>query len=422
MDNRDRQSRIERMKREKQRQARLRRRRVAIIKRCIAIGVVVAVLLLLIAGIWASVKPLMSKNSAKKSQVEAPVDIKQEENDGAINPDDEPSGSEQTPTETPTPEVQEQTALANVPINDGPAAQKPISNPQELKHAVPGWQVDDTGWWYANSDNTYYENGWATLEGKKYFFNAGGYMQTGWTPIGNKGYFFNDVGQHQADKKPKMVALTFDDGPGEYTERLLEVLEENNSKATFFVVGQNLDDGEGYLIDRMRADGHELGNHTFTHADLTQLSVEDIRLEFSRVDDRLNELSQGAVSVLTRPPYGAKNDAVLDNIGKPAIFWDIDTSDWQTKDVKSITEIATNLTEGNIVLMHDIHETTVQACEAIIPKLVAAGYELVTVTEMARAHGVDLQDGAPYYSFTKDDLANLWAAQEAEPTTEETNK
>ena len=419
MDNRDRQARIERMKREKQRQERKRRHQVAMIKRCVAIAIGVAVLLLFIVGVWALVKPLVQKKEAQTDHLANQADLEQEET-GATNPNDEANLNDEP---TPAADVDSEGELSEdglnqVLANDGPAAQKPIANPQELKHAVPGWQVDDGGWWYANSDNTYYENGWATLEGKKYFFDATGYMQTGWAPIGGKGYFFDDAGQHQVDKKPKMVALTFDDGPGRHTSRLLDILEENNAKATFFMVGESLEKEHGHLVNRMMEDGHQLGNHTYTHANLTKLSEEDIRLEFSKVDDKLNELAPGAKSTLTRPPYGAKNESVLSNIETPAIFWDIDTNDWQTKDAKSITEIATNVTEGNIILMHDIHETTVEACETIIPKLIEAGYELVTISEMAKAHGVELKVGVPYYSFTEDDLAKINAAAQAEDTSE----
>ena len=405
MDGRDRQSRIERMKREKQRQERLRRRQVAILKRCLAVGAVVGVFLLLIVGVWALVKPSGDKKTAQKDNLEAQADNATEEA-GAVNPNDEDT-SQSTTEETSTEQRQGASGQA---INDGPASLKPIANAQTLKYAVPGWQVDTGGWWYANADNTYYENGWATLEGKKYFFNSEGYMQTGWTPIGGKGYFFDEAGQHVADKQNNMIALTFDDGPGKHTERLLDLLKANNAKATFFMVGQNIGGEYGHLVERMIEDGHELGNHTYDHADLTSLNGDDLRWELDKVDEALGQISPGAKTVLTRPPYGANNEEVMEAINMPAVFWNMDTNDWQTRNAEKIVEVVMGTKAGDVILMHDIHQETVDACEMVIPKLIAAGFELVTVDELARANGVVMQEGKAYYGFTEADIAKFNAS------------
>lgn len=410
MDSRDRQARIERMKREKQRQERLRLRQIAILKRCLAVGAVVGVLLLLIVGVWALVKPNAEKQTVQNDSLEAQVDNAAEEESGAVNPNDETPAEQFNTGEASDEQAQNSSVTMN---NDGPAAQKPITDPGTLSYAVPGWQVDAGGWWYANGDNTYYENGWATLEGKKYFFNQDGYMQTGWTPIGGKGYFFDDAGQHVVDKENKKIALTFDDGPGKHTERLLNVLKENNAKATFFMVGENLEGDYGHLVKRMIEDGHELGNHTYDHADLTSLSGADLNWELEEVDKVIGEISPGAKTALTRPPYGAVNDEVLEAMDTPAIFWNVDTSDWQTRNAEKITEVVMGAKVGDIILMHDIHQETVDACETIIPKLIAAGFELVTVDELAKANGIELQEGESYYGFTETDIASL-RAKEAE--------
>jgi len=421
MDGKDRQARIERMKREKQRQERMRQRRKVRIKQGLAVAVVVGLFLLLISGIWALAKPLVQRQQEDKARIEAQGDIESEENSGATNPNDEPeadeSPAEQRPAVTPDPAMPETRGAEEfVANNDGPAAQKPIEDMATVKHAVPGWQVDDAGWWYANADNTYYENGWATLNGQKYFFNQSGYMQTGWAPIGGKGCFFDKEGQYQPDKERKMVALTFDDGPGKYTERLLDILDENNAKATFFMLGQCIGEEHGYLVDRMKQDGHELGNHTYTHTDLTTLSESEMQEEFDRTDEKISEVAGGSIATVARTPYGAQDEVVLRNIGKPAIYWDIDTRDWQTKDVEKNVESAMTAKEGSIILMHDIHETTVQACEQIIPKLIEQGYELVTVTELARAHGVEMKSGVTYYAFTEEHLQKIQEEEAARTT------
>ena len=413
MDSRDRQSRIERMKREKQRQERLRRRQLAVVKRCLAVGVIVGAILFLIVGVWALIKPSGQKEAAPNESVE---------NEAEINADINVEEANVITTNDEEPSIEQNQGVTEQSINDGPAAQKPINNPQELKYAVPGWQVDDNGWWYANSDNTYYENGWATLGDKKYFFNNQGYMQTGWTPIGGQGYFFDDAGQHVTDKKPNMIALTFDDGPGKHTERLLDMLKANNAKATFFMVGQSLDGDYGYLVNRMNEEGHELGNHTYAHADLTVLSEEEVRSEFGRVDDIVGEFLPGVRTALTRPPYGAKNEAVLSNIDTPAVFWNVDTNDWQTRNAEMIAEVAIGAKDGSIILMHDIHQETVDACETIIPKLIEAGYELVTVSELARAYGVEMKAGVPYYSFAAGGIATTEPADGVEVETDAENE
>jgi len=394
MDSRDRQSRIERMKREKQRQERLRLRQIAILKRCLVVGAIVGALLLLITGVWALVKPNEEKEATQQENLEVQEDNQAGETD-AINPNDEANQVEP-----------EQTNSAQS-INDGPAAQKPISNLEELRHAVPGWQIDDDGWWYANSDNTYYENGWATLAGKKYFFDTNGYMQTGWAAIGGQGYFFDETGQHLAEKKANMIALTFDDGPGVHTERLLDMLKENNAKATFFMVGKSLEGDYGHLVSRIRDDGHELGNHTYSHASLMSLDEADIRAELSKVDELIAGLAPGARSELIRPPYGARDERVLETITTPAIIWSIDTNDWKSRNAGMIEEVALSAKAGDIVLMHDIHKETIDACETIIPKLIEAGYELVTIDELARANGIEMQVGRTYYSFTEEALAEM---------------
>ena len=419
MDNRDRELRIARMKRERRRQEQRRKRSLAIMKRCLTVGGVVAIVLLVITGIWALVKPLTPRETVDKGQEETQADIDNKENDNVINQSGEPTQDEPVLDESTSEESTNQDADTEMMlVNDGPATRIPILNVAELVHAIPGWQIDDNGWWYANKDNTYYENGWVTLDGRQYFFDANGYMQTGWVPIGGKGCFFSDSGEYQPDKERKMLALTFDDGPGKYTERLLDILAENNAKATFFMIGKNIGEKHGYLVERMLADGHELGNHSFSHPNLMGLSEEGIREEFSSTDEQIKKITGGEVATLARTPFGAQDDVVLRNIDKPVIYWDIDTKDWQTKNVNSNIEIAMTAEEGSIILMHDIHEATVQSCEQIIPQLMAQGYELVTVTELARAHGVEMQNGVTYYSFTERQLAGLSVANANEEGTE----
>ena len=129
---------------------------------------------------------------------------------------------------------------------------------------LSGWQSDSSGIWYKNSDGTFYENGWQEIDGNQYYFDENGYVKTGWQVIDGKDCYFDESGKYDSEKVKPMIALTFDDGPGQYTEELLNCLEENNAKATFFMLGQN---AEQYpdTVKRMKEMGMELAHHTYDH-------------------------------------------------------------------------------------------------------------------------------------------------------------
>lgn len=207
----------------------------------------------------------------------------------------------------------------------------------------------------------------------------------------------DDKKTNQSQNK-KTVALTFDDGPSSFTDRLLDCLEANQAKATFFLVGEEA----SYFPDQVkRIDslGCEIGNHSYSHTDFTTLDSDGIASEISRTDQLLQELT-GHVSTVLRPPYGSINDAVVSQVTVPMILWSIDTEDWETLDAqKTADAVLSQVEDGSIVLMHDIYSQTVDAAEIIIPKLIEQGYELVTVHELAEAHGIELQAGSTYSVF-----------------------
>ncbi len=181
--------------------------------------------------------------------------------------------------------------------------------------------------------------------------------------------------------KAKCVALTFDDGPGPKTGKLLYDLKKADAPATFFVVGPNAKT-RPELLKRMIAEGHEVGNHTWTHRSLTALSPANIRSEI----DRTNEVISAAIdqpATLLRPPYGAHNSTSDRLAQTPVILWDVDTLDWKHKNADKVVSSALSQTRpGSIVLMHDIHSTTVAAVPRILAGLKAKGYTFVTVTEL----------------------------------------
>lgn len=202
----------------------------------------------------------------------------------------------------------------------------------------------------------------------------------------------------EAKKNRPMIALTFDDGPGANTMRLLEALEEKGAKATFFMVGQNVSKFQD-TVKKMYDIGCELGNHTYNHPDLSTLSVESMRSQINDTNSLVEEAA-GHPSTLLRPPYGSANASVSENAGMPLILWNVDTLDWKTRDTQAtIDHVLANAGDGDIVLMHDIYSTTIDAAIELIDLLQEKGYSLVTVSELAEARGYDLVNGQKYYGF-----------------------
>lgn len=256
---------------------------------------------------------------------------------------------------------------------------------------------------FKQPDGTYVQNGWVEEKGEKYYFDADGNMVTGELRIGVKTYQFAKDGKLKSeessiDPNKPMIALTFDDGPGKRTGELLDQLEKYNSRATFFMLGQNAKNN-GALIRRMANQGCELSNHSMTHANLSTMDPAGISGEVDGTNKIINGfVANGSTSL--RPPYGAVSDTLKGTVKMPFIMWSVDTLDWQTKNAKATVDAVLNtVKDGDIVLMHDIHSTTIDAALELIPKLVEQGYQLVTVSELAEARGVTLENGQQYYSF-----------------------
>lgn len=184
------------------------------------------------------------------------------------------------------------------------------------------------------------------------------------------------------DPNKPMVALTFDDGPsGANTPRLLDCLEQYGAHATFFVVGENIG-GHEEIIQRAYSIGCEIGNHSTSHAKLTTLSNEGVMNEIQPVNATICSLT-GQSSVICRPPFGAVNDTVVSVVNAPVILWSIDTLDWKTRNADTtVATIQQQVSDGDIILLHDIHQQSVDAAVRIIPWLIDNGYQLVTVSEL----------------------------------------
>jgi peptidoglycan-N-acetylglucosamine deacetylase len=182
------------------------------------------------------------------------------------------------------------------------------------------------------------------------------------------------------------IAMTFDDGPSSAnTPRLLEILKQRNIKATFFLIGENAASNPD-LVRQILADGHEIGNHSWTHPQLSKLSDDRVTAEISKTQDAIKEAS-GFTPTLLRPPYGAitarQREWIESQFGLSIILWSVDPFDWKRPGASVITQrILSQVRPGAIILSHDIHKQTVDAMPATLDSLIAKGYKFVTVTQL----------------------------------------
>ncbi|HEY6795509.1 MAG TPA: polysaccharide deacetylase family protein [Kineosporiaceae bacterium] len=191
----------------------------------------------------------------------------------------------------------------------------------------------------------------------------------------------------------KCIALTFDDGPGPYTARLLADLKQFGAHATFFVIGQHVV-ASPRLVRAELADGHEVGNHSWSHPELTRLASTQVDRQLQLTDTALQRAT-GQTPTLVRPPYGSVNAAVKQQIARPVILWNRDTLDWKVRNAQHVTDaVLGSARPGDIVLMHDIHPTTVAAVPGILQALTDQGYHFVTVSQLLQ--GIRLNPGQTY--------------------------
>ncbi|WP_283137395.1 polysaccharide deacetylase family protein [Rhizohabitans arisaemae] len=185
--------------------------------------------------------------------------------------------------------------------------------------------------------------------------------------------------------KSKCIALTFDDGPGKYTNLLLTMLAKHQARATFFVVGANVVESPRGLLLRMVREGHELANHTWDHPSLPSLPPLALRSQLRRTQEVVMSLS-GVRMTLMRPPYGATDARVAAEArrqGLAEVMWSIDTMDWRDRDSSLVARrTLRNPKPGAIVLYHDIHPTTIYAIPRILQGLERQGFTFVTVSEL----------------------------------------
>ena len=182
----------------------------------------------------------------------------------------------------------------------------------------------------------------------------------------------------------KTIALTFDDGPGPYTEKLLDILDKYDAKATFFLIGSKVS-VRANTLRRMQSRGHQLGNHSWSHPELPKLSVDQIAGEIDRTNEAIRQATGVKPSIL-RPPYGAVNGVVLEQLrlrNMSSILWSVDTRDWADRNSQIVCSRAVaGARPGAVILMHDIHQTSVNAVPCILSSLKQQGYSFVTIQRL----------------------------------------
>ena len=196
-----------------------------------------------------------------------------------------------------------------------------------------------------------------------------------------KGEDLEKYNEYIKKRSRKVVALTFDDGPNPNTTPVaLELLKKYNAKATFFMVGRSVAGNED-IIKQVVAEGHQIGNHSWSHPLLTKVTLEQAKSQINDTTEVLKKASGQDVHIM-RPPYGGINSAIQAAVSQSFILWDVDTFDWKNRNTASIMKEVQKTQSGSIILMHDIHQTSIDALPSVLQYLTEQGFELVTIDEL----------------------------------------
>ena len=202
----------------------------------------------------------------------------------------------------------------------------------------------------------------------------------------------------EAVKKP-MIALTFDDGPYDYTQPILDILERYGVRATFFVLGENVEERQDTVRHAVK-NGNEIAGHTWSHLPLTELSNKAIEESIQATSAIIEQVTGIPSCSFFRPPFGLVNQRVANvsaGLGYSLVGWTVDPQDWRLRNVNLIYDSVMNhVKENSIILLHDIFDTTASAMERVIPALIAEGYHLVTVSELLHHVYGELKPGRMY--------------------------
>lgn len=209
------------------------------------------------------------------------------------------------------------------------------------------------------------------------------------------------AGEAQIPAQPRYVALTFDDGPNRSTTtRLLDGLARRGASATFFLVGERIE-GCRDLVERMKKEGHQVGNHTWGHVRLQGAALDTQLRQLRQADEKLKELL-GPGEYWIRPPYGLVDSHLKEHLTVPMIHWSVDPRDWDSRSTDQVVQqVLSQVQPGDIVLLHDIYPASVEAALQIVDALSRQGYWFVTVEELLSLQGIEPQPGTMYRSGRK---------------------
>ncbi|MDD6467594.1 MAG: polysaccharide deacetylase family protein [Erysipelotrichaceae bacterium] len=198
------------------------------------------------------------------------------------------------------------------------------------------------------------------------------------------------------DPSRPMIALTFDDGPyPKVTRRILNALQMNRCKATFFQLGEKMEKHEDLVVEMVQM-GMQIGNHSYSHMIPNGSNTTMCISELKQTETIMKKIS-GIQTYAIRTPGGAYSEALLAEIQGPMILWSMDTLDWKHQNTEKVVHhVLKNVKDGDIILMHDLYETTAEAVELIIPELLQRGYQLVTVDELFYYKGITLKKHGLY--------------------------
>lgn len=210
---------------------------------------------------------------------------------------------------------------------------------------------------------------------------------------------------------PPTVAITFDDGPkASTTARLLDELALREVPATFFLVGREIADNEE-LVRRMAREGHQIGVHSYAHIRLTGLSRSDFDADVGRERAQLSSLL-GEGEFWLRPPYGWADSTVQARAGAPIVMWSVDTEDWKYRDAGHIAgAVLGQVQDGDIILFHDIYDSSVDGAIQVVDALLARGYCFATVEQLLALKGIRAENGTVYRSARPEGIFKTWDFQ-----------
>ena len=212
---------------------------------------------------------------------------------------------------------------------------------------------------------------------------------------------YKNESAYEYDPTKKYIAFTFDDGPSrKNTMDIVNYLEDNKMHATFFMLGSFMSPNPD-IVSYVKEHNMEIGSHTYSHTNLKKLSKAKLDSEVNNTNEVYNSVTGDNLKLL-RPPYGSMNDKIKDAYPYSFILWSVDTLDWKYKDSDYLYDyVVNNVSDGDIVLMHDIHEPTKIGVERILPELYVRGFRVVSVSELARIQGIELEANTKYRSLKK---------------------